>query len=186
MLQPRFAAGVSGRADLLVRVHVLPFLRAGDAQGAMPQLRRRARRAPAAAGGKAAEIPRIERTSLQAEWVRMKPDAKLERKIVRMLGILGGRARRTRAIARSRLGLDHFRIRAVDRGHLRSCATGRRALDPGGTFRRGWRLPWHRPVVFDLRRAVAGDAAIHRCRAPSSTQPRARRASPQVAPTRVG
>jgi hypothetical protein len=52
----------------------------------MPQLRRRARRAPAPAGGKAAEIPRVERTSLQAERVRMKPDAKLERKIVRMLG----------------------------------------------------------------------------------------------------
>jgi hypothetical protein len=49
----------------------------------MPQLRRRARRAPAPAGGKAAEISRVERTSLQAEWLRMKPDA--ERKIVRML-----------------------------------------------------------------------------------------------------
>src|SRR5262245_41346690 len=70
MLQPRPPAAERRSADLLLRMHVLPHVRARGPSRQVPELRRRARGAPAQARREAREIRRLGEARLQARGLQ--------------------------------------------------------------------------------------------------------------------
>src|SRR5436190_3265257 len=71
MLRPRPAAGLAGRADLHVRVHVLRALRGGAARRSVSQLRRQLREAADPPAGDARQAPRLDGARVRARRLRL-------------------------------------------------------------------------------------------------------------------
>src|SRR6267142_1316206 len=129
MLRSRPAAGLGGRAHLLLRVHLLPRLRGGRAPRPLPQLRRRAAAAPPPAPGQAREVSGLDGPRAQArglpELTRGAPDARARPALRRLRAAARhgqpgrGRARRGRPLRRGHAGdrprgrLQRDRLRAA-------------------------------------------------------------------------